>query len=304
VLMPLLNLDTLYGPGYEGLNSVIQSMHHSAGLVNIDPAQVYLVGHSMAAAATWNIALHYPTYFASVMPMAGVAGADWQRLRLMNLRNTLPVVWHDLNDPVVKPKASQSLVQALRRMKIDVFYEETKGLGHVPTADVYGQLYTEMRGRKRHLWPQQVSMQSNRPDTIFNRIDWLQVYQTARPGKEQRLIMRRSGKILMTNENSHKIDAAFTKPNQIEIAADNVASLRIYVNDQMINFSRAVTVIVNKRVKVEGFVQPSVEEMLKDQQFVGRGWRYFTGVIDIDLMPAPATRAATRPSTLPTTRPR
>ena len=49
VLMPLLNLDELYGPSYEGMNSVIQSMLHAAGRVNIDPARVYLIGHSESA---------------------------------------------------------------------------------------------------------------------------------------------------------------------------------------------------------------------------------------------------------------
>jgi hypothetical protein len=54
-------------------------------------------------------------------------------------------------------------------------------------------------------------------------------------------------------------------------------------------------------VRFEGAVTPSVEAMLKDQLFLGRGWRYFTGTIDIDLVPAPATRPTTRSTTGPTT---
>jgi hypothetical protein len=301
VLMPLLNLDHLYGPSYEGLNSVIQAMHHAGGQANIDPTRVYLFGHSMGASAAWNFALHYPTYFASFTALAGVASGDWQRLRLMNLRNVLPVVWHDLNDPVLKVRASQSLVEPLRRMKLDVVYEQTKGVGHAPTPEIAERAYQAMRARQRRLWPQQVSLQSNRPDTIFNRSDWVQVYQSIRPGPERRLVMRRTGQIMLTHENAYKIDAAFTKPNQIEIACDNVASMRLYVNDQMIRFDKAVTVVVNRRVRFEGAVTPSVEAMLKDQLFLGRGWRYFTGTIDIDLVPAPATRPTTRSTTGPTT---
>jgi hypothetical protein len=91
VLMPMLNLNELWGPSYAGMNSVIQPMHHVAGRLNIDPQRVYLLGHGMSAHATWNLALHYPTYFAAINPMAGGASAEWQRLRTMNLRNIFAV---------------------------------------------------------------------------------------------------------------------------------------------------------------------------------------------------------------------
>ena len=47
---------------------------------------VYLIGHSMAAHAVWNIAIHYPTYFATINPLAGSADQSWQRIRLGDLR--------------------------------------------------------------------------------------------------------------------------------------------------------------------------------------------------------------------------
>ena len=117
VLMPLLNLGELYGPSYAGMNTVFQPMLHVAGRANIDPARVYLLGHSMSAHAVWNLALHYTTYFAAINPLAGGAAADWQRLRVVNLRNVLPVVWHDAEDQVVRVESSRALVRALRRRR-------------------------------------------------------------------------------------------------------------------------------------------------------------------------------------------
>src|ERR1700722_2188231 len=78
VLMPLLNLDELYGPGPVGMNLVMQPIFDAAGKANVDPSRVYLIGHSMAAHAVWNIAIHYPTYFAAINPMAGSVSASWQ----------------------------------------------------------------------------------------------------------------------------------------------------------------------------------------------------------------------------------
>jgi hypothetical protein len=40
--------------------------------------------------------------------------------------------------------------------------------------------------------------------------------------------------------------------------------------------------------------------MLKDQLFLGRGWRYYTAVIDLDLAPPPATQPTTGPTSRPT----
>src|SRR5688500_2633128 len=135
VLMPLLDLDELWGPSHKGVNNVIQPMHHVAGRVNLDPSRVYLMGHGMAAHATWNIALHYPTYFAAINPMAGGASAPWQRVRVANLRNVLPVVWHDADDKLIKVEASRGMVKALQNLKFEVDYEETQKVGHAPSEE-------------------------------------------------------------------------------------------------------------------------------------------------------------------------
>jgi hypothetical protein len=280
------------------MNRVIQPMLHAAGRVNVDPARVYLVGHAMSAHAAWNLALHYPTYFAAFNPLAGAASGDWQRLRLIGLRNVLPVVWHDADDDVIPVERSRSIVKALRGLKLDVEYDETKSVGHVPTPQVVEASYAKLRARAREVYPVQVWLQSNRPDSQFNRADWVQVYQPLRPGKEGRLLIRGGGQ-MNVNQNAFRIDAAIVAPNRIELKTDNVGMLRLYLNDRMVDMKKPVTVTVNKKVKFEGIVRPSVGEMLADQLFLGRGWRYYAGVIDIDLADLPATRPTTRPATRP-----
>jgi hypothetical protein len=305
VLMPLLNLDELWGPSYAGMNSVIQPLLHVAGRVNVDPARVYLLGHGMSAHAAWNLGLHYTTYFAAINPLAGSARADWQRLRLMNLRNTLPVVWHDASDPIIKVDLARALVRALRGLKINVEYEETKKVGHIPDAATAGRAYAKMRGATRQLYPIKVTLQSNRTDTMFNRLDWVQIWQPADPGEDRRLLLRRGSGVMVVTSNPFKLEADHPEGNRIDLATQNVDGLRVYLNDQMVNFAEPVHIFVNKKPRFSRMVKPSVEEMLKDQLFLGRGWRYFTGVVDIDVFdrpaPAPATRSTTRPTTRPAT---
>lgn len=295
VLMPLLNLDELYGPSIPGMNTVMQPILHAAERANVDPARVYLIGHSMSAHAVWNLGLHYPTYFAAINPLAGAASGDWQRLRLMNLSNVLSVVWHDATDNVVKVGFSRSLVQALKGMKIEVDYEETKDLGHAPSPDVVSRTYDKLRARTRELYPRRVDLQSNRPDTMFNRVDWLQVYQPLSTGKARNLILRRGSGPLRVYEKAFKAQAGIVGRNRIELRTDNVQTLRLYLNDQMVDFREPVTVTVNGKPRFEGKLTPDVEPMLKDQLFVGRGWRYYTAVVELDLAPASTTEPTTRP---------
>jgi len=282
VIMPLLDMTEFYGPSYKGMNTVIQPMLDAADKVNIDPRRVYMVGHSMAAHAVWNIALHYTTYFSSFLAMAGGADQEWQRLRVRNLRNVLPVVWADSEDNMIPVSQSRALVNELRILHYDVDYEETNGVGHVPTQAIYDRLYRQMRARVRDLYPSQVSIQSDRPDTMFNRIDWVQVYQEVETGPEQELHLSHGTGTITLEQNAFTVEATVAG-NRVNVTAQNVDTMRLYFNDQMVDFSQPVQVTVNGRQKFYSYLKPDIDQMLKDELFLGRGWRYYTAVLDIDL---------------------
>ena len=304
VVMPLLNLDELWGPSYAGSNAVLLPMQHVASRANVDPARVYIVGHNMSAHAAWNLALHYTTYFAAINPLAGGASQPWQRIRIINLKNVLPVVWHDADDTVVKVDASRGIVKAMRIQKVDVEYEETKGIGHVPDAATAERSYKKMRARVRDLYPKSVALQSNRPDTMFNRNDWLQVYQAIDTGEEHKAVLRYGSGTFTYFDNPVKTEATING-QKIDIKATNVDSLRLYINDQMIDMRQPITVTINGRPRAEGVVVQSIDELLADQLFLGRGWRYYTAVVDIGVTVRvePTSKPATKPVSRPTTRP-
>jgi pimeloyl-ACP methyl ester carboxylesterase len=299
VCMPLLNLGTLWGPTYRGMNYVMAPMMHACERANIDPARVYLMGHSAAGHAVWNLALHYPTYFAGIMPLAGAATGDWQRLRLINLRNVSVFCWHDANDDRVKVAGTRQLMQILKRFGFNVVYTETKNVGHVPNDDIVEPLYAQLVQVKRPLYPKDVRLQSNRIETQFNRADWLQLYDPRTPGDEQRMVAARGNDVITMNSNPMAGTVTVTGPNAFDITAnDNLDTLRIYVNDEMVDFAKPVKVTVRgKVVGFQGTLTPSVEVMLKDQLLLGRGWRFFTATIDLESGGSkPTTKPATRPA--------
>jgi hypothetical protein len=299
VLMPLFNLNELYGPGATGMNLVIQPILHAAGKVNIDPAQVYLMGHSLAAHAVWNIAIHYPTYFAGINPLAGSASQSWQRLRLGDLSNVNIVMWADASDDVIPVDDSRSLVRYFQTLDRTVDYTETKDLGHAPSQAILDEEYGKLRSTKRTLYPKQVYIESNSPDTIYNRVDWLQIYQPLNSGQTLKLLFTIGGQSIDVYSRVFRAIAEFTGPNTISINTNNVESVRFYLNDQMVDFSQPINIIVNGKSHFDQVVPTSVDEMLKDQTFLGRGWRYFTAIIDLDLTDTPANSEASAPTTEP-----
>jgi hypothetical protein len=277
------------------MNLVMQSVFDCANRANIDPARVYLTGHSMAAHAVWNLAIHYPTFFAAINPMAGAAHDAWQRVRLGNLENILCIVWHDASDDVVNVDESRSIVRYLQNLKYDVDYTETRDLGHIPSPRIIEDEYKKFRTRTRDLYPKEVFIQSNSADTIFNRADWVQIYQPMSPGEQAKVEFSRGSQGMYLYQNAFRVDGEIADPHTIRLNARNMRVVRLYLNDQMVDFDHPIEVFVNGVSRFDAIVPQSMDEMLKDQIFLGRGWRYYTGVIDLDLAEAPATQPTTRP---------
>src|SRR5258706_11581978 len=100
---------------------------------------------------------------------------------------------------------------------------------------------------------------------------------------------------MLVNQNGMTLQASIAD-NHVDAKTDNVESMRFYLNDQLIDCERPVVLTVNTHEKFRGLLKPNLDEMLKDQLFLGRGWRYYTAVIDLDFG-EPATMPATRPTT-------
>jgi hypothetical protein len=295
VLMPLLNLDAMYGPSYGGMNSVLRPIFDAADLVNIDPARVDLIGQGLGATGTWMMALNYPTYFAAIAPLAGSADADWLRLRLANLRDVPVLMWADAKDTIIKPGTSRGPANALKALGYTVNYRETRTFGHYPPDDIVDERMLALRRPVRLLYPDHVTLASNRPDAPLNRNDWIQLWQVADPGDESQVVFKHiAGKMTLYEHTAH-IDAHLDQ-NVFDLTVSHVESMRIYLNDQMIDFRRPITVRANKKRSMQKTVKPSIEVMLNDQLFLGRGWRYFTAFIDIDLVDPATSQPATRQS--------
>lgn len=113
----------------------------------IDVDRVYLTGLSMGGFGTWDLAMRYPERFAAIAPICG-GGNPLMAFRMRNL----PVwVFHGDADPVVSVALSDTMVEALTRVKADVKYTRYEGVRHDAWTETYAnpELYKWFLSHRR-----------------------------------------------------------------------------------------------------------------------------------------------------------
>jgi predicted esterase len=93
---------------------------------NIDPARIYLMGHSMGAIGTWSIAAKHPDIWAALGLFSGVADTT-SAARMSGIPQ---FVVHGDADATVNVTGSRNMVAALKRARADVTYIEVPGGTH------------------------------------------------------------------------------------------------------------------------------------------------------------------------------
>lgn len=267
---PLAQGNGLWGPGREGMNPAIAALQQAADLVAIDPRRVYLRGMENTGPAAFDLASHYPTYFAAVSAKSSLA-YDWQRVRLGNLHNQTLVVAQD-----DQPR-TRDFVSALKSQKIPVLRAEKNWTSVSRTLD-----------------PALVILRTTRPDIPFCRNDWIQAWQPISPGQEETRIVPGAGSGIRLFQYPISIQAACAN-NHITLETKNTAALRLLLSPDMVDFSQPITVELNHKVVHQALVPQGHQATLQDQLLLGRGWRQYTASLDLE--PPPLTPTSAKPTT-------
>ena len=114
----------------ETLNALLD---HIVATCRIDEDRIYVTGLSMGGFGTWRLACEYPDRFAAIAPICG--GGDPFRVR--KIRH-LPVwAFHGAKDTVVPLKASEDMVEALKRAGGEVELTVYPEAGHDSWTETY-----------------------------------------------------------------------------------------------------------------------------------------------------------------------
>jgi predicted esterase len=93
---------------------------------NIDPARIYLMGHSMGGYGTWSIAMAHPELFAALGPIAGGGNAGG----MAKIAQIPHYVVHGDDDRTVPVAQSRTMVEAGKKAGAEIVYMEIPGGSH------------------------------------------------------------------------------------------------------------------------------------------------------------------------------
>jgi poly(3-hydroxybutyrate) depolymerase len=96
----------------------------------IDPARIYLMGHSMGAIGTWFLAAKYPDVWAALGPIAGTGNPQ----SLERMRHIPQFVVHGDADSTVPVAGSRNMVAAMNKLGVEHVYVEVPGGNHTDIA--------------------------------------------------------------------------------------------------------------------------------------------------------------------------
>ncbi len=100
--------------------------------------RIYMTGHSMGGFGTWSIAINHPDLFAALAPVAGGGNPAG----MSKIAHIPQFVVHGDNDKTVPVERSRVMVEAAKRLSVELKYLEIPGGDHITVAprtfkDVY-----------------------------------------------------------------------------------------------------------------------------------------------------------------------
>ncbi len=99
----------------------------------IDPARIYLTGHSMGGGGVWTVASSRPEIFAAIAPVSGAVFQQGDALTAMlgKLKNIPAFVVHGARDGIAPIARSRDMVAAAKKAGLVVEYIEVPDADHV-----------------------------------------------------------------------------------------------------------------------------------------------------------------------------
>jgi poly(3-hydroxybutyrate) depolymerase len=149
VVMPQVPFGRHHWTDPEMMQTALAALHAEQHEFNGDPDRTYLTGLSLGGYGVWEIARDHPHIFAAIAPVSGGIFWSYQPAR-WNEQTTLPAeyarvlrhepIWmfHGADDPVVSPKQSVLLFEALKAVDGDVRFWEYAGVKHNAWDRAYG----------------------------------------------------------------------------------------------------------------------------------------------------------------------
>lgn len=243
---------------------VLETIRQTRHRYHVDPDRVFLTGMSNGGIGTWLIGMHHAPLFAGLAPMA--SGLDDVLMPfLANLRNTPVYIIHGAKDRVMPVDLSRSIARELDGLGYAYVYREHQrehpmAGGHYFPREELPDLVAWFNRQRREPLP--TSLTVVRDGSHFQPFNWVRLDSTDPIAAfSEDLVDKRDERI--KRREYAKLDASIVGNNRIEVKAEHVQRYSLFLNEQLIDLSKPLTVVTNGRLSFEGTLTPSVETLLR-----------------------------------------
>jgi pimeloyl-ACP methyl ester carboxylesterase len=243
---------------------VLETIRQALRRYHIDPNRVFLTGMSNGGIGAWLIGMHHAPLFAGLAPMA--SGLDNVLMPfLANLRHTPVYIIHGAKDQVMPVDLSRSISRELEVLGYPHVYREHQrehpmAGGHYFPREELPDLVDWFNRQRREPLP--TSLTVVRDGSHFQSFNWVRLDSTDPIATfSEDLVDKRDERI--KRRVYARLDASIAGRNRIEVQAEHVQRYSLFLNEQLIDFSKPLTVVTNGRLSFEGTVTPSVETLLR-----------------------------------------
>ncbi|MFO0701897.1 MAG: hypothetical protein U0236_21995 [Nitrospira sp.] len=243
---------------------VLATIRELRARYHIDPNRIFLTGMSNGGIGAWLIGMHHAPLFAGIAPMA--SGLDDVLMPfLANLRQTPLYIIHGAKDQVMPVALSRSIAKELDKLGYPYVYREhdrehPMAGGHYFPKEELPDLVTWFNRHRREPLPTRLTVV--RDGSHFQPFNWVRLDSTDPIAAfSDDLVDKRDERI--KRRVYAKLDASIVGNNRIEVKTEQVQRYSLFLNGQLIDFSKPLTVMTNGRLSFEGTVTPSVETLLR-----------------------------------------
>ena len=267
-----------------GEELVMNVLHEVQGHYHIDPNRIFLTGMSNGGIGAWIVGMHHADQFAGIAPMAsGIDDVLYPFLE--NLSHTPVYVIHGAEDTIMPVQLSRDLVKEMQRRGIPHHYREHHWThphagGHFFPKQELPDLMSWFNGQTRGVLPRSVSLV--RDATHLTPLYWVRIDMTEQIAAfSENLIDNRDE--FIAGAIYAKLHAEITSPNKIFVSTNRIRRYTLFLNKDLIDFSKPVIVETNGHISFDGMVAPSIETLLQEARHRPDAHIFFPAKLAIDV---------------------
>jgi hypothetical protein len=243
---------------------VLARHQHVQRRYHVDPDRMFLTGMSNGGIGAWLIGMHDAPLFAGLAPMA--SGLDDVLMPfLANLRNTPVYIIHGAKDQVMPVELSRSISRELTALGYPHVYREHQrehpmAGGHYFPREELPDLVTWLNRQRRDPMPAKLTLV--REASHFQPFSWVRLDATDPIAAfSDDLVDKRDDRI--KRREFARLDATVVAPNRIEVKTERVQRYSLFLNSQLIDAAKPITVFTNGQLSFEGTVTASLDTLLR-----------------------------------------